>query len=77
MAGTPLVSPAGWALPGSYGVLSLDSASWQTLVGVIWLVMAGTVTTAGCQGRLIIPGQIPPALRSHTSLYYQLTARSC
>ena len=51
MAGIALVSPAVWALPGSYGVLSLSSASWQTLAFEIWLSMAGTVTTSGCQGR--------------------------
>jgi len=50
MAGGPSLSPEAWALPGSYGVLSLDSASWQWIGSGLWLAMAGSVIAAGCPG---------------------------
>jgi hypothetical protein len=41
MAGFPSLSPEARALPGSYGVLSLDSASWQWIASPIMVGALG------------------------------------
>jgi hypothetical protein len=48
--GGPLLSPKAWALPGSYGILSLSSASWRWICSELRLGMAGSVIAAGCPG---------------------------
>jgi hypothetical protein len=80
--------PHGWRLiwsalqhghfPVAMSVVSLDCASWQWIDSGLWLAMAGTVVTTGCQGH---PYNTPSDAFSfpflHTPLYYQLTTLSC